>query len=30
MLQKIKAFFATLLEGLQEAKENEARRKIGR
>lgn len=30
MLLKIKSFFAALLEGMQEAKENEARRRIGR
>lgn len=30
MLQKLKSFFVALLEGMQEARENEARRRIGR
>lgn len=30
MLQKLKSFFMSLLEGMQEARENEARRRIGR
>lgn len=30
MLAKVKEFFLTLLEGIQEARENQARRRIGR
>jgi hypothetical protein len=30
MLKKIKTFFMLLLEGMQEARENQARRRIGR
>ena len=30
MLQKIKIFFMALLEGMQEARANQARRRIGR